>query len=196
MLAQAGAAAVAIGMQWVTKLLNKQPKDVSPYFSRNGEYLAAVNREIAKTQSIFSKYASQLPEGSPEANEYLQLSKPTLDWKGQRNAIPLKENQSRMETEGQRLVDEYNSKSIIGKAGDTLSNVTDPISNFFSYLSNQLPEGIQDFLGAPKTDTIIPITIEPAPAVAPEEKETGFEKFAIPVGIAVVSGLLLFYFRR
>ena len=204
-----------IGVAWVNKLLNKQPKDVSPYFSRNGEYLAAVNREIAATNSIFTKYAAQLPEGSSEANEYLQLSKPALDWKGQRNAIPLKQIQSSMETEGQRLVNQYNANAIAIKPAEIINKATDPISNFFSYLSTQLPEPIQDYLGVPKTDTVIPIllTQEPQditveqpgiiveqPAITIEQKEgetkTGFEKFALPVGIAVVSGIALLMLRR
>ena len=192
MLAAAGAAAVAIGTAWVTKRLNKQPANVSQYFSGNGNYLANVNREIENTRTIFSTYASQLPEGSAEAKEYLQLSKPALDWQGQRNAIPLKQIQDSMTSEGQRLVTQYQEKNIIGKAGDTLNMITDPIKNFFSLFSTKQAEPTQDYLGVPKTDTIIPITI----TGTPEEKETGFEKFAIPVGIAVVSGLLLFYFRR
>ena len=194
MLAQFGAAAVAIGTQWVAKLLNKQPKDVSPYFSRNGEYLDCVNRQKNTFNATFSKYAAQLAEGSAEANEYLTIAKPALDWMGQRNAIDSRKYESLLESEGQRLVNQYQKQSVIQKAGNTLNAVTDPIKTFFSYFSLKKDEPGQAILGAPKTDTVIPITIE-AQGAAVEEKAT-FEKFALPAGIAVVSVIVLLMLRR
>lgn len=213
-------AAIAIGTQWVTKLLNKQPTDVSPYFSRNGEYQANVNRQKTLYNDAFSKYASQLPEGSSEATEFLQICKPSLDWMGQRNQPGLT-SVATINSEGQRLLDKYQSSimpvsvsNIINTAlnPDTLTKISDPIQNFFSYFSTKLTELEQSFLGVPKTDTVIPIVLTQEPQTAPqitveqpaitiEQKEataekTGFEKFALPVGIAVVSGIVLFMVRR
>jgi len=195
MLGAVTAIAVSAGSAWVTKLLNKQPKDVSPYFSRNGEYLAAVTRDIASMQTTFAKYASQLPENSPEAKEYLAICAPALNWHGERNAIPAKKYElDIIPNEGQRLVEQYQKKSLIGKAGDSLSAaIVDPIETFFSWFSTNKDKPAQDYLGVPKTDTLIPIVIEPQ---APAEKKTTFEKFALPVGIAVASGVVLLMLRR
>ena len=209
MIAQIGSAIVALGTSWVAKKLNAQPVNVSQYFSGNGEYLANVTREIQTTRDIFTKYASQLPEGSPEANEYVQLSQPALDWQGQRNAIPLKSIQDSMVSEGQRLVSVYNTRIIAPKPAEILNKVTDPIQNFLSLFSTQKEEPEQAFLAVPKTDTVIPILIQPEkqaitveqPAITLETKEsatkeTGFDKFILPVGIAVASGFVLLMLRR
>lgn len=147
---------------------------------------------MQNVRDIFSKYGSQLPEGSPEAKEYIAISQPALAWQGQRNAIDLAAYKSKMSSEGERLVNSYQEGSIIQKASGALSVATDPIKNFFSLLSTQVNDLAQNFLGAPKTDTVIPITVEAAPA----EEKTGFEKFALPVGIAVVSGVVLLMLRR
>ena len=204
----AAGAAASIGVAWVTKLMNKQPQDVSAYFSGNGEYAGNVARQKGIFNDTFGKYAVQLAEGSEEAKEYLQICKPSLDWMGQRNA-PIT-SIATMNTEGQRLVNKYQSQSIIGKAADvlntaidpdTLTKITDPIKNFFSYFSLTKDEPEQATLGTPKTDTIIPILLTQEPQASPAitvetqeatTKENVFDKFALPIGMFVIGGLVLF----
>lgn len=183
MIAALGAAAVGIGVTWVTKRLSK-PADVSPYFSRNGEYLANVERNMGEFRTAFKKYGSQMPEGSPEAQEYIQIATPYLNWRGERNAVPPNGEQLLID-EGQRLVNQYQSKSIIGKAGDTLNTLTDPIRNFFSFLSLNKDDPQTAYIGVPKTDTLIPIyQTEPV-------AKAGFGSWPLVIGIGLLCGVMM-----
>ncbi len=223
MWTQIAQAIPSIGVAWVQKLLNKQPQNVSAYFSGNGEYANNVMAQQGRIKDLFAKYASHLPEGSPEANEFVQIATPALSWQGQRNSSMVLGYADLFNSEGQRLVSQYEEKSLLAKAGDTINKVTDPIKEFFSLFSLNYGETEEAILGVPKTDTVIPIflTQDPAqitveqpaisieqpaisieqPAITVEQKEaetekTGFEKFALPVGIAVISGVVLLMLRR